>query len=218
MNKGLNSETRPHKSEVQPTQQRILDAEHQNPHQNKIPDICPREHNLNNIEYLGNNRNNNAYKMSAQESVNIQLHTNYPVHTYENANILPQYSGPQFGERWNALGEKMVEGSDITNCRDNVHILNTNSVYQNQCRTNEYTFPTHSGPQQGERQNARREILVKGKTAINSCDKVQTASVNTLKQDYALGQYTGQPLIKSVKESNADQPFLYLALTQMYRR
>ena len=38
-NKGLNAETRPHKSEVQPTQQRILEAEHQNLHQNKIPDI-----------------------------------------------------------------------------------------------------------------------------------------------------------------------------------
>ena len=90
-NKGLNSETWPHKSEVQPTQQRILEAEHQNLHQNKIPDIYPREHNLNNIEYPWNNRNNSAYKMSAQESVNTQLHTNYPVHTYENANILPQH-------------------------------------------------------------------------------------------------------------------------------
>ena len=102
--------------------------------------------------------------MSAQESVNIQLHTYYPVHNYENANILRQHSGPQFGERRNALGGKMVKGSDITNCRDNVHILNTNSVYQ--VRTKENMFPPHSGPQQGERQNARREISVKGKLLL----------------------------------------------------
>ena len=89
-----------------------------------------------------------------------------------------------------------MKGSDITNCRDNVHILNTNSVYQNQSRTNENVFPPHSGPQQGERQNANREISVKGKLLLTFCDNVQTAGINTLKQDYALGQYTGQPLIK----------------------
>ena len=112
-----------------------------------------------------------------------------------------------------------MKGSDITNCRDNVHIiLNTKLAYQNQGGTNENMFPPHSGPQQDERQNARREISVKGKTAINFCDNVQTVGIDTLKQDYALGQYTGQPLIKSFKESNANQPFLYLAPTQMYRR
>ena len=58
----------------------------------------------------------------------------------------------------------MVKRSEITNCRDNVHIINTNSAhYQNHGRININMFSQHSGPQQGKRHNAISETSVKGK-------------------------------------------------------
>ena len=171
------------------------------------------------------NFHNTQTKIHNQDSIRITETQNNTYRQYHQQNQLPaEHLGPQIGERHNAVKGTVVKGRECSNNNntDTVYTLSTQPVHCSDSRqTTEYESSQHSVPQLGERRNAKREIMVTGNHAGNASHRMQNTVENSVNQSRVTNHYTGQPLIKSDRNTisvNPNQHFLYQAQTQRYRR